>query len=236
MEEMAGTMAAIRLEKQETVFVLTLCDGDHDNTFTDGVLLEYMEAFDRIEADKENAALLITSNHPKTFCNGIDLPWLMTQSPEGFQAFITRLENFFLRLATLNLPVVASISGNCYAGGAIMASACDFRHMREDKGRFCFSEVKIKMPFTPAMLAVIQLLPNRQGLWEMALTSNAYGGFDCLRRQVVDKVYPADNLLFESRKLAEELSAKHRPTYTAIKRGLRPEVTAMALQRGLIRA
>jgi len=229
-------MATIRLEKQETVFVLSLINGDQDNTFTNDVLAEYMDAFDRIESDKENAALLITSPHAKTFCNGIDLPWLMTQAPENFKAFIDRLENFFIRLSVLNLPVIACISGNCYAGGAIMAAACDFRYMREDRGRFCFSEVKIKMPFTPAMLATIQLLPNRHAVWEMALTSNAYGGFDCLRRQVVDKVYPDDNLLFESRKLADDMSMKHRPTYAAIKRGLRREMMQLATERGLLRA
>ena len=229
-------MGSIKLEKQETVFVLTLTNGEQDNTFNNEVLAEYMDAFDRIEADKENCALLITSPHSKTFCNGIDLPWLMTQAPENFKDFIERLENFFIRLSVLNLPVVASISGNCYAGGAIMACACDFRYMREDRGRFCFSEIKIKMPFTPAMLATIQLLPNRQALWEMALTSNAYGGFDCLRRQVVDKVYADDSLLFESRKLADEMSLKHRPTYAAIKRGLRREMMELAVQRGLLRA
>jgi len=229
-------MGTIKLEKQESVYILTLTNGDKDNTFNNEVLAEYMDVFDRIEADKENAALLITSPHAKTFCNGIDLAWLMTQEPEDFKSFIKRLENFFIRLSILNLPVIASIGGNCYAGGAIMASACDFRYMREDRGRFCFSEVKIKMPFTPAMLATIQLLPNRQALWEMALTSNAYGGYDCLRRQVVDKLFGDDHLFFESRKLAEEMALKHRPSYAAIKRGLRAEMMALALQRGLLHA
>jgi enoyl-CoA hydratase/carnithine racemase len=229
-------MVSIKLDKQESVYLLTLTNGDQDNTFNNDSLAEWMDAFDRIEADRENASLLIQSDHGKTFCNGIDLPWLMTQSPEGFKEFIGHLENFFLRLSVLNLPVIAAINGNCYAGGAIAASACDFRFMREDKGRFCFSEVKIKMPFTPAMLAVIRLLPDHQALWEMALTSNAYGGYDCLRKRVVDQVYNMDNLPYESLKFAEDMASKHRQTYAAIKRGLRAEVTLLAEKRGLLRA
>lgn len=229
-------MSAIKLEKQASVYLLTLTRGDSDNTFNDAVLEEYRDAFDRIEGDKENAALLIQSEDEKTFCNGIDLAWLMTQSPEDFSAFISRLDDFFLRLSVLNLPVVAAINGNCYAGGAILASACDFRLMREDRGRFCFSEVKIKMPFTPVMLDVIQCLPNRQALWEMALTSRAYGGFDCQRRQIVDDVCSLENLPYQSLKLAEELAGKHRPTYNAIKRGLRPALAARAEARGLLHA
>lgn len=229
-------MAALKLEKQNSVYMLTLTNGEQDNTFNNAVLDEYNEAFDRIEADKDNAALLIQSDHAKTFCNGIDLAWLMTQPPEGFKTFIEHLENTLLRLGTLNLPVVAALNGNCYAGGAIMASVCDFRLMREDKGRFCFSEVKIKMPFTPAMLAMINCLPNKQALWELALTSNAYGGFDCQRKQIVDDVCSFEDLPYQALKLAEELAGKHRPTYSAIKRGLRPELTALATARGLIRA
>lgn len=229
-------MATIKLEKNGSVYVLNLINGDQDNTLNNDVLAEYIEAFDRIEADKENASLVIQSSHEKTFCNGIDLPWLMTQSPDGFREFITRLENFFIRLSLLNLPVIASINGNCYAGGAIMASACDFRYMREDRGRFCFSEVKIKMPFTPVMLEVISLLPNKHALWDMALTANAYGGFECLRRQVVDHIHTMENLHFESLKFAEEMAAKHRPTYATIKRGLRKDLMKLALERGVLHA
>ncbi|MDP2227596.1 MAG: enoyl-CoA hydratase/isomerase family protein, partial [Moraxellaceae bacterium] len=115
-------MSFMQLDKQDGVYVLTLTNGEKDNTFNPDVLAEYHARFDEIEASRDDAALLITSNHPKTFCNGIDLPWLMTQDADGFSGFVQSLENMFLRLAVLNLPVIAAINGNCYAGGAIMAS------------------------------------------------------------------------------------------------------------------
>jgi ribosomal protein L35AE/L33A len=65
----------------------------------------------------------------------------------GKKAFTLQLENMLLRLALLNLPVIAEIGGNAYAGGAILASACDFRFMRSDRGRFCFPEVHLGIPF-----------------------------------------------------------------------------------------
>ena len=49
---------------------------------------------------------------------------------------------------------------HAYAGGALIASACDFRTMRADRGRFCFPEVDIKIPFTPIMTEIVRLLPN----------------------------------------------------------------------------
>lgn len=229
-------MSFMKLEKKGAVYVLTLTNGDKDNTFNPDVLDAYNECLDRIENHPDNAALLITSDHPKTFCNGIDLTWLLTQDPEGFKAFVDKLENFLLRVAVLNLPVIAAINGNCYAGGAIMASACDFRLMREDRGRFCFSEVNIKIPFTPVMTDIIRLLPDAQALRDLALTGKAVGGMEAFRMKVADSIHSDTQLYPEALALAEQMAEKHRATYTAIKRSLRPDLTRVAIARGLISA
>lgn len=229
-------MAFMKLAKKGTVYVLTLTNGEHGNTFTPEVLAEYHQCLDRIEAHPDNAALLITSDHPKTFCNGIDLTWLLMQGPEGFQAFVTDLEKLLLRVAVLNLPVIAAINGNCYAGGAILASACDFRFMREGSGRFCFSEVNIKIPFTPVMVDIIKLLPDAQALRDLALTGKAVGGLEAYKMKVADRLYPEATLLSEAMAFAGAMSEKHRSTYATIKRSLRPDLTAVATERGLIRA
>jgi enoyl-CoA hydratase/carnithine racemase len=229
-------MPFMKLEKRGAVFVLNLTNGDQDNTFTNDVLIEFHQHLDRIENNLDNAALLITSDHPKTFCNGIDLTWLLTQPPENFQDFVKNLENIFLRIATLNLPVIAAINGNCYAGGAIMASACDFRLMRKDRGRFCFSEVNIKIPFTPVMTEIIRLLPNIKSVNELALTGRAVGGDEAVVMDVVNSVHSETGLFPESLAFAEMMAMKHRSSYTSIKRGLRQTVTTLAKERELIHA
>lgn len=229
-------MSFMKLEKRGEVYVLTLTNGEKDNTFNPDVLAEYHQHLDKIESNFDSAALVITSDHPKTFCNGIDLSWLLTQSPEGFQAFVEQLENLFLRVATLNLPVIAAINGNCYAGGAILASACDFRLMREDRGRFCFSEVNIKIPFTPVMTEVIKLLPDAQALRDLALTGKAVGGAEALQMKVADSIHSDTSLMPEAMAFAEMMAQKHRSTYSTIKRSLRPALVETAKTRGLIRA
>ncbi|MCD6061959.1 MAG: enoyl-CoA hydratase [Moraxellaceae bacterium] len=229
-------MSFMHLEKRGAVFVLTLTNGDQDNTFNPDVLAEYHQVLDRIEDHPDNAALLITSNHPKTFCNGIDLPWLLTQTPEGFQEFVHQLENVLLRIALLDLPVIAAINGNCYAGGAILASACDFRFMREDRGRFCFSEVNIKIPFTPLMVDIIQLLPDAQALRDLALTGKAVGGIEAYKMKVADRIFGEATLHSEALAFAETMAEKHRATYATIKHTLRSRLVTEAQARGLHRA
>lgn len=228
-------MTFMQLEKKGTVYVLTLTNGDKDNTFNPDVLAEYHACLDRIEADRSNAALLIVSDHPKTFCNGIDLPWLQTQDGKGFKDFVDLLENFLLRMAVMDLPVIGAINGNCYAGGAIMASAFDFRFMRADRGRFCFSEVNIKIPFTPVMTEIIRLLPDQQALRDLALTGKAVGGEEALRMKVADSIHAESELLPTAMAFAEMMAEKDRSTFGNIKRGLRLGLSQTARERGFIR-
>ena len=219
-------MPAISLKKESNVFILTLDDPENDNTFKPEVFDEYDALFDEIEASTDNAALLITSSSPKTWCNGINLNWLMANSNE-MDPFVARLERFLLRAALLNLPTLACMVGNTYAGGAIFAAAMDFRFMRADRGRFCFSEVDVKLPFSPIMTQVIQLLPNRQALNELALTGIRVGGEECLEKQIVDRIYNEDALFEKSLEYATFLAEKDRNTYRTIKHRLRHELVAM---------
>lgn len=224
-------MSTMKLEKKGAVFVLTLSNGANGNMLNDTVLTEYQEIFDTIKKENGNAALVITSDDPKTFSNGIDLPWLMKQ--QDIMAFITRLENLYIHLALLNLPVIAAINGNAYAGGALIATCADFRLMRSDRGRFCYSEVKVKMPFTPTLLDIVRLLPCPNAVEELALTGNAWGGEECVSRRVVHESLSAEDLLPSAMTLAADMATRDRNTYTTIKRGLRAPLLKLAEQRGL---
>ena len=220
-------MSNLTLEKIDQVYVLRLNDLLTDNTFTIDVINEYFSYLDEIEASAGNASLVVTSTNPKTWCNGINLEWFMSQAPDTQMQLISNMEKLYLRLATLNLPTVANITGNVYAGGAIMACAFDFRHMRSDRGRFCFSEVDVKLPFSPIMIEIISLLPSKQALNELALTGVRWGGEQCLPKQVVDGIFPEDTLFDKSLESAAFLATKDRATYTTIKHRLRPNVVAL---------
>jgi len=210
------------LEKQENVYLLTLTNSERANTLTDAVLDEYHAALDEVEAGKDNAALVIASADPKFFSNGIDLEYIQSKGMQYlFDTFGARLDQLLLRVALLNLPTVACVTGHAYGGGALLASACDFRTMRADRGFFCFPEVDIKLAFTPAMLASVNLLRNEQLRWEMALTGRPVGGEEAAKKGIVDAAFGADDLLPKTLALAAQLAGKDRRTYTQIKQMMR---------------
>ena len=143
---------------------------------------------------------------------------------DDFKEFVDTLEEVFYRLAMLNLPTIGCINGNCYAGGAILATAFDFRVMRDDRGRFCYPEVNIKIPFTEMMIDVIELLPNKHALKHMALTGVAKTGKECLEDNIVDALFPMESLQAGALGYAKELAKKDRSTYTTIKHSLRKNI------------
>ncbi|SFM89701.1 enoyl-CoA hydratase/isomerase family protein [Thermodesulforhabdus norvegica] len=207
----------MELQRDGSVVVMTLTRGDEANTFRRDVLEEYLETFDEIENTEGNLALLITSNSPKYWCTGIDLEWLSTQPKEYFLEFASLMDRVFLRAALLNLPTVGCLTGHTFAGGAILASALDFRFMREDRGWFCFPEVDIKIPFSLLMQEIVEMLPNPHAVKELILTGRRIGGREAAELRIVDGAYPPEELFEKSLEYAHMLSQKDRKTYTQIK-------------------
>ncbi|HBC56196.1 MAG TPA: enoyl-CoA hydratase/isomerase family protein [Gammaproteobacteria bacterium] len=212
------------LRTEGTVNLLTMLNGENENTLTTPVLEEFLTHIETLESIPGQQALVLSSNHPKYWCLGMNLNWFVTQTAEELTHFITLLEEMLMRVAWLNMPTVACLTGHCYGAGAILACAFDFRVMRADRGRFCVSAINQKMPISGLLIDVVKLLPNAHTVHELLLTGKALGGEECLPRNVVDAIYPAEQLESAAIQLANELAEKDRHTYTTIKRGLRRQL------------
>jgi len=221
-------MSTMKLMKEGTVYVLTLTNGTEANTFTEDVVGEYNDILDELEASSENASLILTSDDPKFWCNGVNLDWILGQPHDYFPKFVQLLDELFLRFAMLPMPAVGCLTGHTYAGGAVLATTLDFRIMRKDKGFFCFPEVDIKIPFSSVMYEILRLLPD-YALNELLLTGKRVGGSEALLMKIVSAVYPQEILFDKAMELATLLAQKDRKTYTKIKRGLRQNLVRFTL-------
>lgn len=220
-------MSTMNLSLKDGIHILTLNNAANDNTFTTEVMNEYIAAFDEIENHKGNGALIITCEDEKTFSTGINLAWLGEQPAQGQAAFMQAFHIMLCRFALINIPTIVAINGNAYAGGAILAAGADFRLMREDRGRFCFPEVNIPLPFTPVTRSLVSLLPNKQALKNMLLTGIAYTGIEAEALNIVDSIHPADELQISAFKLAKMLATKDRAIYSIIRNDMRPEIQTL---------
>ena len=184
-------MSVLSLVREGAVWVLTLTGGE--SRFNDTSLAAWLQALDTVEAGEGNAALVITSADAKFFSTGIDLEGVVGEFGQDYlmQTFVPKLDAFLLRLARFPMPVVVAMNGHAYGLGALVAATADVRLMRADRGRFCFPEVDIKLPFTPIMSDVIKLLPSPATAWQMATTGVAWGGQEAQAAGVIDQALSA---------------------------------------------
>jgi len=182
-------MSIMNWVKDETVAILTLTNGENRQNLVFSQTLNTM--LDEIIADKTITALIITSNDPKNFSQGIDVEWIMGLAQKNDHQpvvdFINEMDNVFKKLLLYPVPVIAAINGHAYGNGSILSCACDFRFMRSDKGFFCFPEVNISIPFRWGMNAFVKKAIPIHLLSQMQFTGNRFTAAELEKNNIIVK-------------------------------------------------
>ncbi|KPA22509.1 Carnitinyl-CoA dehydratase [Shimia sp. SK013] len=180
--------------------VLTLCNGE--NRQNPAFAAAMLEALKMVEEDRSLRALVITSTDEKNWSQGIDLNWMMgaQQSGKGadIQAFLHDMNTVFGKLLTLPVPVIAAITGHAFGNGAMLASCCDFRFMRADRGYFCYPEVDVNIPFLPSMVKYIRKAVPEHRFNEMALTGRRLTAEEAAADNILMAALPDANATFKA--------------------------------------
>ena len=202
-----------KLSREGDVYVLDL--GDGENRFHPDWIESVKKALDEV-ADTEGPCALVTSAVGKFWSNGLDLDWLR-ENFDAINPYLASVHSLFARVLSLPVPCVAAIQGHCYAAGAMLAVAHDFRVMRSDRGFFCFPEVDIQIPFTPGMSALIQARLSKKTAHEAMTTGRRYGGTDALAAGIVDAVAGEGEVVPTAVAMAAPLASKTPATLETIK-------------------
>lgn len=117
-------MALLRVDVRpaERVAVVTLDDPERRNALNSQMVGEIVDAFDRLEADDEVGAVVMTGA-PPAFCAGADLGNLGAAKREG----LLSIYEGFLRIGRSTLPTVAAVNGAAVGAGMNLALVCDLR-------------------------------------------------------------------------------------------------------------
>ena len=217
-------MPELDLEKNGDVFVVTLDNLSTGNAINKASLSAHREILAELETVKENSAVVVTSSDPKSWCVGLDFDWIREQSEQEFGETFREVEEVFERWALLSLPTIACITGHCIAGGAFLASVMDFRLMRADRGWFAFTEIDVKIPPSPKLYLMADLLPNKQAVRELLLTGRMVGGNEAQKLGLVDESHLQEKLLPRAMEFAQQLAQKDLETYRKIKHLLKRDL------------
>ena len=182
-------MAIIEWEKNESVATITMCNGPNRQNLE--FVKQMNDCFDKIEADKEIFAIILTSTDEKNFSQGIDIEWLgqkmQDQDFDSIKSFMYGINDIFKRILFMPLPVIAAINGHAFGNGAMLACTCDFRFMKKDRGFFCFPEVDISIPFLPSMITFVRKAIPEYKFNEMILSGKRVGAQELCDSHVIVK-------------------------------------------------
>lgn len=217
----------IEVDRQGDVFVLRMVAGE--NRINPTLLDSFTKALDEVEASEGPAAVVLTGDG-KFFSNGLDLEWMMANAEEGGPSLVVNgLQALYSRLLTFPTALIAAVNGHAFAGGGMLALACDQRVMRDDRGFFCLPEADIDIPFSRgmALLCLAKLTP--QTAYSAMLTARRFTAAESLEAGIVEQTAPEDEVLGAAIERAAALAGKNRATVGTIKRTMYAEaVEALA--------
>ena len=198
------------------VAVATWNDGD--NRINTDSLGAFNAILDEVVATTGPRALVLTGAG-KFFSNGLDLD-RFANDPVEFDLTFRGLQRLMGRLIVLPCYTVAAINGHAFAGGAMIASAFDWRIMRADRGFWCLNDVDIGIPVTDEMYAgVIAHLPMPT-VAEALLTGKRFAGDEAVAAGIASDLASEESLLEVAVERAAQMAEKDSKVFAIHKQHL----------------
>jgi enoyl-CoA hydratase/carnithine racemase len=205
------TTSLIDLQVHDGIATLTLNRPDKRNAMSDDMRSEFIDALERVAADKAIRALVVTGAG-KGFCAGGDISGMERRmnAPAGEIAFNgwhrqQRVHHTQSLLFTMPKPVIAAVNGAASGLGADTALACDFI-IASEWASFSWSYIhRGIIPDGGGMY----FLPRRVGLpkaKELIFTGRKVDTDEALALGIVDRKTSADTLVSDAQAWATELS------------------------------
>ena len=185
--------------RQDGIAIITLNRPDARNALGREMRAGLFEAWDRFERDPALRVAILTGAGDKAFCAGGDLK----EMTDARMAVPPR-DLFPLPGDTLELtkPTIAAVNGIAFAGGWMIAQACDLC-VASTTARFAITEVKVGRS-SPWAAPLIHMIPQRI-MMEIVLTGKPISAQRAYEIGLVNRLAPPEHLLDVALALAAEI-------------------------------
>ncbi len=192
-------------EVNEGIATITLNRPESMNSFSVALLEDLKTTLQEVESDPAARVVIVTGAGQKAFSSGADLKERRGMTPEQVSAFLKTIGEVFTMVEEFRKPVIAAVNGFAFGGGLELALASDIRLMADTA----------VVGLTETRLAVIpgaggtQRLPRIVGKGkakELIFTGRRIDAQEALDIGLANHVYPQDQLMEESRRMAALIS------------------------------
>jgi enoyl-CoA hydratase/carnithine racemase len=223
---MMSEFTQILYDVEDNIATITLHRPDKMNAFTHVMMNEMIAAFDKIDADDNVRAVIVTGHGDRAFCAGADLT-----PGEGGRVFasgetVDSLSDgnvrdgggmLTLRIYECKKPVIAAVNGAAVGIGVTMQLAMDIR-LASETARFGFVFARRGIVPEAASSWFLPRLVGPQQALEWCYTGRVFGADEALKGGLIRSIHPVGELLAEARKLAREIADNTAPVSIALTR------------------
>ncbi len=210
-------MTPILIQDEDGVRTLTLNRPDRRNALTPEMQSELIDALDEA-AQSSSIRLLVLTGAGDAFCAGLDLSVLQATRGKSLLELADdahRIARIFRTLYELPIPTIAAVNGHAIAGGAGLATVCDFT-LTVPSARIGYTEVKIG--FLPALVsAYLSLQLGDKRARDLLLTGRLLSAEEAHGLGLVSEVHPREALFPRVHALAQTLIANSPGSLRATK-------------------
>lgn len=208
----------LRVGDKGALRTLTLNRPECRNAMNPAMQEELIAALDETAA-RSSVRVLVLTGAGDAFCSGLDLAVLRgmrDQAENDRRADAERIAKLFQTLYEMPIPTIAAVRGAAIAGGAGLATICDFTLATPD-ARFGFTEARIG--FVPALVSAY-LTPQigEKRSRDLLLTARIVGAAEAEAMGLVNEVVAAEELDARVDSLVEKLIANSPQSLRATKR------------------
>ena len=207
----------ILFEIHDGVGVMTFNRPKALNALNASTLDEVADVIRRVARDDAIRVLVFTGAGDKAFVAGADINEFLGFNPLSALRFAERGQRLFFDIEQLPKPVIACVNGFALGGGLEISMSCDFIYA-SDKARF--GQPEINLGLLPGFGGTQRLsrLVGRAKAKEMCMTGEMIDAQQAKELGLVAKVFPADQLIDETMKVARSLASKSMAALRSIKK------------------
>jgi 3,2-trans-enoyl-CoA isomerase len=193
------------------------------NAINGQVVDELAQCFDEIRGDDTAKAIILTGEG-SFFSFGFDVPELYDYEKKDFAEFMFNFSDLLRRVFLFPKPVVGALNGHTVAGGCILALACDYRIMVDEKAKISLNEITFGSTLFSSAVEMLRFLVGSRNASTILYSGRMNSADEALRLGLIDKAVPKEELLSYARSIAEDHASRDTHAFKGIKYLLRNQI------------
>src|SRR5262249_48936672 len=210
-------MEFLNVDIEDRVLIVSLARGKA-NALNSVMVEELLEVIGDAGTRTDISSIVLASARSNFFSAGFDATEVFNYDRETMSRFFGRFIDLYEGMLRHPKPVIGAISGHAFAGGAVLALACDERVLAEGDFGFALNGINLGMAVPPGFFRRAARAMGYQNTWTMFFHAKPFSPSEALGAGLASEVVSAAEVRARACARARKLGEKPPQTFARFKR------------------